>query len=113
LKLSLGGSRDSKKPPQPQRHADRGFHRNCDLPPRARSSMSIEMGFIAWIIIGLLTSWLAGQTMKSRGKSCSVNIMFGAFDGVLAGWIFSAFGISPNGSKLLSMIAAFIRAVLI
>jgi uncharacterized membrane protein YeaQ/YmgE (transglycosylase-associated protein family) len=55
------------------------------------------MGFLAWIVVGLIAGWLAGQVMKGGGYGVLVDIILGILGGVLGGWIFGLLGIWPGG----------------
>ena len=44
------------------------------------------MGFLAWIVVGLIAGWLAGQVMKGGGYGVLVDIILGILGGVLACW---------------------------
>jgi uncharacterized membrane protein YeaQ/YmgE (transglycosylase-associated protein family) len=70
------------------------------------------MGFIAWIVVGLIAGWLAGQVMKGGGYGIVVDIILGILGGILGGWIFGLFGISQGG-MIGSIIVAFIGAVIL
>ena len=41
------------------------------------------MGFLAWIVVGLIAGWLAGQVMKGGGYGVIVDIILGILGGVL------------------------------
>ena len=41
------------------------------------------MGFLAWIVVGLIAGWLAGQVMKGGGYGVLVDIILGICGGVL------------------------------
>ena len=36
------------------------------------------MGFVAWIVVGLVAGWLAGQLMKGGGYGVVVDIILGS-----------------------------------
>jgi len=55
------------------------------------------MGFIAWIVVGLIAGWLAGQVMKGGGYGVLVDIILGILGGVVGGWVFGLLGIWPGG----------------
>ena len=59
------------------------------------------MGFIAWIICGLIAGWLAGQVMKGGGYGVVVDIILGILGGVLGGWVFGMLGILPGADHRL------------
>jgi uncharacterized membrane protein YeaQ/YmgE (transglycosylase-associated protein family) len=43
------------------------------------------MGFIAWIVVGLIAGWLAGQVMKGGGYGILVDIVLGILGGIVGG----------------------------
>jgi uncharacterized membrane protein YeaQ/YmgE (transglycosylase-associated protein family) len=71
------------------------------------------MGFIAWIIVGLIAGWLAGQVMKGGGYGVIMDIVLGILGGILGGWLFGALGIWHGGGMIGSIIVAFIGAVIL
>jgi uncharacterized membrane protein YeaQ/YmgE (transglycosylase-associated protein family) len=76
--------------------------------------MSLDPGgLIAWLVVGLLAGWLAGQFMKGGGYGMIGDIVLGIVGAFFGGFIFSLF--LPNSSVGLvgSIIVAFIGAVLL
>jgi uncharacterized membrane protein YeaQ/YmgE (transglycosylase-associated protein family) len=71
------------------------------------------MGFIAWIVVGLIAGWLAGVVMKGGGYGILVDIILGILGGFLGGWIFGLLGIGAGGGMIGSIIVAFIGAVIL
>ena len=71
------------------------------------------MGFIAWIVVGLIAGWLAGQVMKGGGYGVVVDIVLGILGGVIGGWVFNALGIWPGGGIIGAIIVAFVGAVIL
>jgi uncharacterized membrane protein YeaQ/YmgE (transglycosylase-associated protein family) len=71
------------------------------------------MGYLAWILVGLVAGWLAGQVMKGGGYGVLVDIILGILGGLLGGWIFGALGIWPGGGMIGSIIVAFVGAVIL
>lgn len=71
------------------------------------------MGFLEWIVVGLIAGWLAGQVMKGGGYGVIVDIILGILGGILGGWIFSELGIWRGGGIIGSIIVAFIGAVIL
>jgi len=64
------------------------------------------MGFIAWIIVGLIAGWLAGMIMKGGG--------YGLIGALVGGWLFSLILPSAEPSGLIgSIIVATIGAVVL
>lgn len=71
------------------------------------------MGLIAWIIVGLIAGWLAGQVMKGGGYGVLADIVLGILGGLLGGWIFGRMGVAAGGGMIGSIIVAFIGAVIL
>jgi len=71
------------------------------------------MGFLYWIVIGLVAGWLAGVVMKGGGYGMLADIVLGILGGIVGGWLFGALGIFPGGGLVGSIIVAFIGAVVL
>jgi uncharacterized membrane protein YeaQ/YmgE (transglycosylase-associated protein family) len=71
------------------------------------------MNFIAWIVVGLIAGWLAGQVMKGGGYGTVVDIILGILGGVVGGWVFGLLGIASGGGMIGSIIVAFVGAVIL
>ena len=71
------------------------------------------MGFLAWIVVGLIAGWLAGQVMRGGGYGVLVDIILGLVGGVVGGWVFGLLGIWPGGGMIGSIVVAFVGAVIL
>jgi len=71
------------------------------------------MGFLTWIIVGLIAGWLAGQLMKGGGYGVVVDIILGILGGIVGGWVFGLLGVSSGGGMVGSIIVAFVGAVIL
>ena len=71
------------------------------------------MNFLAWIVVGLIAGWLAGQVMKGGGYGVLVDIILGILGGFLGGWIFGLVGIGAGSGMIGSIIVAFVGAVIL
>jgi uncharacterized membrane protein YeaQ/YmgE (transglycosylase-associated protein family) len=71
------------------------------------------MGFIAWIVVGMIAGWLAGLVMKGGGYGILVDIILGILGGFVGGWLFGLMGIWPGGGMIGSIIVAFVGAVIL
>jgi uncharacterized membrane protein YeaQ/YmgE (transglycosylase-associated protein family) len=71
------------------------------------------MGFLYWIIVGLIAGWLAGVVMKGGGYGVLMDIVLGVIGGILGGWLFGALGFSAGGGLVGSIIVAFVGAVVL
>jgi uncharacterized membrane protein YeaQ/YmgE (transglycosylase-associated protein family) len=81
--------------------------------PLKAAPRRIVMGFLAWIVVGLIAGWLAGQVMKGGGYGVIVDIILGILGGLVGGWIFGMLGIWPAGGMIGSIIVAFVGAVIL
>jgi len=71
------------------------------------------MGFLTWIVVGLIAGWLAGQVMKGGGYGVLVDIVLGIVGGIVGGWLFGALGIWPGGGIIGAILVAFVGAVIL
>ena len=71
------------------------------------------MGFIEWILVGLVAGWLAGRLMKGGGYGVLVDILLGIVGGFVGGWLFGVLGIWSGGGVIGSIIVAFVGAVIL
>jgi uncharacterized membrane protein YeaQ/YmgE (transglycosylase-associated protein family) len=71
------------------------------------------MGFLYWIIVGLIAGWLAGQVMKGGGYGLVVDIVLGILGGIVGGFIFGTLGFSETYGLIGSIVVAFVGAVVL
>jgi uncharacterized membrane protein YeaQ/YmgE (transglycosylase-associated protein family) len=70
------------------------------------------MGFLTWILVGLIAGWLAGQVMKGGGYGILVDIILGILGGILGGWVFGLLGLHAGG-LIGSIVVSFVGAVIL
>jgi len=68
---------------------------------------------IAWIVIGGVAGWLAGQVVKGRGLGVLGDIVVGIVGAVLGGWLIGALGFNTGGGLVPTLITAFLGAVIL
>jgi uncharacterized membrane protein YeaQ/YmgE (transglycosylase-associated protein family) len=70
-------------------------------------------GLIAWLVVGAIAGWLAGQFMKGGGYGLIGDIIVGIIGAFVGGFIFSI--VLPGSSVGLigSIVVAFIGAVIL
>ena len=72
------------------------------------------MAFLMWVVIGMITGWLAGLVLKSKGFGPIRYSLVGVV-GALAGGLLTApiFGVpyAVNSSNLISLLVAFLSAI--
>jgi uncharacterized membrane protein YeaQ/YmgE (transglycosylase-associated protein family) len=75
-----------------------------------------KMGLLAWIIVGLIAGWLAGEMMRGSGFGVLGNIIVGIVGALLGGFLASAlFNVADplSGINVESIIVAFLGSVVL
>ncbi len=73
------------------------------------------MSIIAWIVLGLIAGWLAGQIMRGGGYGIVGDIVLGIVGAIIGGWITGALlgRDMVNGFSIESVIVAVIGAIIL
>ncbi len=71
------------------------------------------MGFISWIVVGLIAGWLTGKVMGGPGKGFLMDIIVGLAGAFAGGLLMSLLGFRPEGGLIYTIIVAVIGAVLL
>jgi uncharacterized membrane protein YeaQ/YmgE (transglycosylase-associated protein family) len=64
---------------------------------------------IGWIVIGLVSGWLAGKILNGNGYGVMADIALGLVGGIVGGMIFAIFGVQAHnfiGAILMSTAGA-------
>ena len=76
--------------------------------------MNLEPGgLIAWLVVGLIAGWLAGQFMKGGGYGIIGDIILGIIGAFIGGFIFSLLLPGTSVGLIGSIVVAFIGAVIL
>ncbi len=74
------------------------------------------MGLLAWLIVGLIAGWLAGQVMRGGGYGLVGDIVVGVVGALIGGFLGAELFNIPNavnGINLTSILVAFIGALIL
>ena len=72
------------------------------------------MSFIAWIVLGLISGFIASKLVNKSGEGVLLDIVLGVVGAFLGGWLFTTFGMpGVTGLNIYSMVVAVIGAVLV
>jgi uncharacterized membrane protein YeaQ/YmgE (transglycosylase-associated protein family) len=72
------------------------------------------MSFIAWIILGLISGFIASKLVNKSGEGVVLDIILGVIGAFVGGWLFSTFGMTGvTGLNIYSMVVAVIGAVVV
>jgi uncharacterized membrane protein YeaQ/YmgE (transglycosylase-associated protein family) len=72
------------------------------------------MGFLAWIVLGLLAGFIGSKIVNKSGEGLLLDIVLGILGAVAGGWLFNQFGhVGVTGLNLYSLLVAVIGAVVL
>jgi len=72
------------------------------------------MSIVAWLIVGLISGFLASKVVNKVGSGIFMDIVLGVVGALVGGFIFNAIGHSaPSGINLYSIFVSFIGAVVV
>jgi uncharacterized membrane protein YeaQ/YmgE (transglycosylase-associated protein family) len=69
------------------------------------------MSFIAWIVLGLVAGFIAGNLVNKSGEGMLWDIVLGIVGAVVGGWLFNVIGMAGvTGLNMYSLLVAVIGA---
>jgi uncharacterized membrane protein YeaQ/YmgE (transglycosylase-associated protein family) len=72
------------------------------------------MSIIGWLILGLISGFIASRIVNDSGQGLVLNIVLGVVGAIVGGFIFSSFGGAPvTGFNLYSMFVSIIGAIVV
>ena len=71
------------------------------------------MGFLWFLVIGLVAGWLAGVLVKGGGFGLIGDLIVGVIGAFLGGFLFSTFGVSLGAGLIGSLVVATVGAVVL
>jgi len=72
------------------------------------------MSIIGWIVLGLISGFVASRVVNRRGEGCILNIALGIVGAFVGGIIFTGLGeTGVTGFNLWSMFVAVIGAIVV
>jgi uncharacterized membrane protein YeaQ/YmgE (transglycosylase-associated protein family) len=72
------------------------------------------MSFVAWIVLGLISGFIASKLVNKTGEGVILDIVLGVVGAVVGGWLFTTFGMSGvTGLNIYSMLVAVVGAVVV
>lgn len=70
-------------------------------------------GIIAWLVVGAIAGWLAGQFMKGGGYGLVGDIVVGIVGAVVGGFLFGLLMPGSSVGLIGSILVAFVGAVIL
>ena len=72
------------------------------------------MGFISWIILGLIAGFIGSKIVNKTGEGLLLDIVLGIVGAIVGGWLFSLVGSQGvTGLNLWSLLVAVIGAIVV
>jgi uncharacterized membrane protein YeaQ/YmgE (transglycosylase-associated protein family) len=72
------------------------------------------MGFIAWIVLGLISGFIASKIVNRTGEGLILDIVLGVVGAFVGGWLFTKLGYAGvTGVNIYSMFVAVIGAIIV
>jgi uncharacterized membrane protein YeaQ/YmgE (transglycosylase-associated protein family) len=69
------------------------------------------MSILAWIILGLISGFIASKLVNKTGEGMLMDIVLGVVGAVVGGWLFHTFGMpGVTGLNLYSLLVAVVGA---
>ena len=72
------------------------------------------MSIIGWIVLGLISGFIASKIVNKTGEGLILDIVLGIVGGIVGGFVFAQFGAAGvTGFNLYSMVVAVVGAVIV
>jgi uncharacterized membrane protein YeaQ/YmgE (transglycosylase-associated protein family) len=72
------------------------------------------MSIIAWLVLGLISGFIASKLVNSRGEGVVLDIVLGIVGAFVGGWVFNQMGhTGVTGLNIYSMFVAVLGAVVV
>lgn len=79
----------------------------------ANTGDNSALGFIAWLVVGLIAGFLASKIVNKTGEGLLLDIVLGIVGAFVGGFLFRLIGFSSGGGLIYSIIVATIGAVIV
>jgi uncharacterized membrane protein YeaQ/YmgE (transglycosylase-associated protein family) len=72
------------------------------------------MSLIAWIVLGLISGFIASKLVNKSGEGLILDIVLGIIGAVVGGYLFQTFGMAGvTGVNIYSILVAVVGAVVV
>ena len=72
------------------------------------------MSIIGWIVLGLISGFIASKIVNKQGDGLMLDIILGIVGAIVGGYLFSLFGAQGvNGVNIYSMFVAVVGAIIV
>jgi len=72
------------------------------------------MSFLAWIVLGLVSGFIASKIVNKSGAGTIMDIVLGIVGAVVGGWLFNTIGhVGVTGLNRYSILVAVVGAIVV
>jgi uncharacterized membrane protein YeaQ/YmgE (transglycosylase-associated protein family) len=71
------------------------------------------MGFLWFLLVGLIAGWLSGVLVKGGGFGVVGDMVVGVLGAFIGGFVFTSLGVGAGGGMIGSIIVATIGAIIL
>ena len=72
------------------------------------------MSFLAWIVLGLISGFIASKIVNQSGSGAIMDIVLGVVGAVVGGWLFNTIGhVGVTGLNFYSILVSVVGAVVV
>jgi len=72
------------------------------------------MSVLAWIVLGLISGFIASKIVNRSGEGILLDIVLGIIGAVVGGWLFNVCGAAGvSGLNLYSLLVAVVGAIVV
>jgi len=72
------------------------------------------MSFLSWIVLGLISGYIASKIVNARGQGVVMDIVLGIIGAIAGGWLFNSIGhVGVTGLNLYSILVAVVGAFIV
>jgi uncharacterized membrane protein YeaQ/YmgE (transglycosylase-associated protein family) len=83
-------------------------------PPSEKINKGLNMSILAWLVLGLISGFIASKLVNRSGEGIVLDIVLGIVGAFVGGWLFNTFGhTGVTGLNLYSMVVAVVGAVVV
>jgi uncharacterized membrane protein YeaQ/YmgE (transglycosylase-associated protein family) len=72
------------------------------------------MSLLSWIVLGLISGFIASKIVNKSGQGAFMDILLGIVGAVAGGWLFNTIGhVGVTGVNMYSILVAVVGAVVV
>ena len=95
-------------------YLDARYTGDIPVPIPSRTDREHQMSFLAWIVLGLISGFIASKIVNKTGEGVLLDIVLGIIGAVVGGFLFQTFGMAGvTGVNIYSIVVAVVGAIVV